>query len=82
MPSACTSTVAWPIQVTRISLPSTRAGGLAGVTATRAGQAGRVGSPKICCRNSRLRRAAEMSSASPSGLKKRCPSKWPVTGPR
>ena len=40
-PAVWTSTVAWPIQVTSISSPSTRRGGTVGVTGTRAGQVAR-----------------------------------------
>ena len=44
-PLVCTSTLECPTHVASIRSPSTRAGGLAGVTATRAGQAGRPSLP-------------------------------------
>jgi hypothetical protein len=78
-PAVCTSTVAWPIQVTSISRPSTRRGGTVGVTGTCSGHCDRSLEPMI-----RLRKRAvpPWAAAGPGpGLKKRPPSKWPERGP-
>ena len=74
-PCVWTSTVEWPIHVTRIAPPMTRAGGFVWATGTFFGQGARsspirnrmnigpCGEPIFWC------------PAMPSGLKNRCPSK-------
>ncbi|MNT76386.1 hypothetical protein D3C72_2153790 [compost metagenome] len=76
-PATWIKSVAWPIMVTRRSAPSTRSrsGADAGPCATRFGQRARL--PLVC----HLRRSRMPPGSTPSGLKKRLPSKWSETGP-